>query len=297
LRVAAKLSPSSTPIRGIDCHAHIVDPTIFAFVDGPGYRPTPGEYGTCDAYAKVLRDNGLSHAVLVQPSCYAFDNRAMLDAIARSEGRWKGIIVVPDGVDDASLDRLQRDGIVGARVNLGAFDPGFFDRPGAGRWLDRMRARGWLVQVYARAMQWSAIAPMLADSGVTVVIDHLGHPDAREPLEQPGFQAVLGLGRSGRAYIKLAAPYRSALTAWPHADLTPFVQAAIEAFGIDRCIFGSDWPFLNTARTIDYADQLAWLAHEVPDPVTRRKLLDDNPRRIYGFVSSRPSTVAATSDA
>jgi predicted TIM-barrel fold metal-dependent hydrolase len=297
LDVPAKLAPTSTPIRGIDCHAHIVDPATFAFVDGPGYRPTAGECGTREAYANVLRDNGISHAVLVQPSCYAFDNRAMLDAIARSEGCWKGIAVVPDDVDEPSLDRLQRDGIVGVRVNLGAFDAGFFARPGAGQWLRRMQARGWLVQVYARASRWPGIAPMLMDSGVTVVVDHLGHPDVREPVAQPGFQAVLGLGRIGRAYIKLSAPYRSSLTASPHADLTPFVRAAIDAFGIDRCIFGSDWPFLNTGPTIHYVDQLAWLAHEVPDPASRRKVLDDNPRLVYGFASSRTSTVSAVSDA
>jgi predicted TIM-barrel fold metal-dependent hydrolase len=274
---------SPVPVAGVDCHAHIIDSARFPYVDGAGYRPRAHEQGTSGSYAEVLRNHGVTHAVLVQPSCYAFDNRAMLDAMARSEGRWKGIAVVPDNVDETTLGHLSRRGVVGARLNLGTFDPGFFERPAARTWLARMRDRGWLVQVYARSVDWPRIAPGLLDSGVIVVIDHLGHPDLREPIEQPGFQAVLELGRRGLAYVKLAAPYRLSQVDPPHGDLMPFVRAAIESFGLDRCVFGSDWPFLNTSPKPTYAEQLAWLTDAVPQAPDRHRILVANPVRLYGL--------------
>ncbi len=270
-------------VLGVDCHAHIIDPERFAFVDGPGYRPHAGEQGTRAAYLDVLRNHAISHAVLVQPSCYAYDNGAMLEAIAASAGRLAGIAVIEDDADDAALDRLQASGVLGVRLNLGAFDPMFFEKPVAPSFLRRMRDRGWLVQVYARSSQWQAIAPMIASSGVTVIIDHFGHPDIDAGVEQAGFQAVLGLARTGVAWIKLAAPYRSSRQDTTHADLTPFMRSAIAAFGIDRCIWGSDWPFINTTRAVTYQSQLDWLAREIPDEIARGKVLVDNPVNLYGI--------------
>jgi predicted TIM-barrel fold metal-dependent hydrolase len=182
-------------------------------------------------------------------------------------------------------------------LNLGAFDPGFFERPAAGAWLRRLQGRGWLVQVYARSSQWPRIAPPLIANGTTIVIDHLGHPDVGKPIDQPGFEAVLSLCHSGNAYIKLAAPFRSSRTGWPHDDLAPFVRAAVAAFGIDRCVWGSDWPFLNAGCATTYGEQVAWLVRLVPDFADRVKILIDNPASLYGFASVRPATPIASNPA
>lgn len=274
---------STTEISGVDCHAHVVDQLRFPYSPGQGYRPRTDEQGPKLGYREVLQENGISHAILVQPSCYGFDNRAMLDAIASSDGRWKGIAVVRDNAGVALLAQLASQGVVGARLNLGTFDPNFFDRPTARTWMGRMRDQAWLVQVYARSTQWVRIVPAVLDSGVTVIVDHFGHPDVGQPVDQPGFEAVLELGRRGAAYLKLAAPFRSSGEAWPHHDLAPFVRAAIEAFGVERCVFGSDWPFVNAKVNQSYAAQLAWLANEVPDAVARHKILVDNPVALYGL--------------
>ena len=271
-------------ISGVDCHAHVIDPARFPFVPGRGYQPRAHESGPREAYWSTLRAHGITHGLLVQPSCYAYDNRAMLDAADAAPGHAKMIAVVADDVHDATLDALAAAGCVGVRLNLGAFDPGFFERPGAARFLRRMRERNLFVQAYANARAWERIAPLLADSGASVIVDHMGEPDVRLGLGQPGFAAVLALGRSGRACVKLSAPYRISREPAPFADVAPFARACIDAFGIERCVWGSDWPFLDAGTPTSYTQQLAWLAHAVPDAGDRVRVLVDNPRRIFGFV-------------
>ena len=68
----------------IDCHAHIIDPERFAFVRGAGYTPQPHERGTRESFIALLDRHGVRHVLLVQPSCYAVDNSAMLDAIGQA---------------------------------------------------------------------------------------------------------------------------------------------------------------------------------------------------------------------
>ncbi len=218
----------------------------------------------------------------MQPSCYAFDNRLLLETIAAAEGRCKGIAMVPVDADERLLASLERGGIVGTRLNVAAFDRDFFARPEADAFVRRLAQRGWLIQIYAAAHDWERIAPVMAASGATVIVDHLGEPDLRRPLDDPGFQAILAFGRSGRAWLKLSAPYRLSQQATPYADLDPFVRAARAAFGIDRCIWGSDWPFLN-ARPTSYGEQRDWLERIVPDAAERQRILVDNPRALYGF--------------
>ena len=133
---------------------------------------------------------------------------------------------------------------------------------------------------------------MLLKSGAIVIVDHLGEPDVGRTVTQPGFESVLALGRAGRAYIKLAAPYRLSHAPAPFADLTPFAHAALDAFGIRRCIWGSDWPFLNAGKQVSYAEQLDWLARVIPDATDRRCVLVDNPIALYGLGRSLPAGLA-----
>lgn len=114
-------------------------------------------------------------------------------------------------------------------------------------------------------------------------MDHCGCPDPQRGLEQPGFQAVLELGRSGQAAVKLSGPFRYSHQPWPHADCAPFVAALVEAFGLDACVWGSDWPFVRTGRRIDYGPTRALLDHWLPDPADRRRVLWDTPARWFGF--------------
>ena len=267
---------------GVDCHNHIIDPMRFPFADGGGYRPRPDETGTREAFAAVLDAHGILHALLVQPSGYATDNRAILDAVQWQPARFKAIAVLEPRTSDRDLEALGRQGVVGVRFNL-PFDPQALFRPEAAPFLARLKSRGWFVQVHGYDAHWVAVAPLLWRSGVRILIDHMGLQGTGGGVGQRGFQAVLGLGREAGAVVKLSAPFRSS-TRPPHfEDLDPFVAAIIEAFGVERCVWGSDWPFLNISRRPAYAELLAPLARWLPNEDARRAVLWENPRRLFGF--------------
>jgi predicted TIM-barrel fold metal-dependent hydrolase len=269
--------------RRIDCHAHIIDRHRFPFDDGPGYKPRPDEDGPAEVYRTVLGHNGVQHALLVQPSGYGTDNAAMLDAIRGDRRRFKGIAMVESDWDDVRLRRLADDGIVGTRLNLVSYKPDAVATALAAGLFDRLRALNWFVQVLATDEQWTAVAEPLRRSGVRLLIDHFGILEPDEAVRRPGFQAVLALGREGRAAIKLSAPFRHSRTGHPYADLEPVVAAVLESFGVAGCVWGSDWPFLDCDPRPDYAQTLAALTLWLPDAADREQVLWVNPTRLFGF--------------
>lgn len=273
------------PPNRVDCHAHIVDPKSFAFQPDVGYTPRPDETGTADAFRATLNGNGVSHAILVQPSCYGTDNDAMMDAIANSDGAMRGIVVVGSDATEPTLARLAEGGAVGARLNLVQTDPDGFERPELDRLLGMIRELGWFLEVFALGSVWADIAGALAKSRVRLLVDHFGAPGLSEGIDQPGFQAVLRLGRDTPAVVKLSAPYRLSDAAPEHDDLTPFAEQLVDVFGIERCLWGSDWPYLNlkTRKPVCYADLLNNLARWVPEAADRHRILWTNPERLFGF--------------
>jgi len=271
------------PRRGIDCHVHIIDPSRFPYAEGPGYKPRPDEVGTKDSLRAVLDGHGVRHALIVQPSCYGFGNGALLDAMHTHPGRFKGVAVVHPETADRELAALGDAGVVGVRFNLVSFERDALARPGTDRFLARLKALGWYVQVYADDSQWPEVANTLGRSGVNVLIDHFGVRKLSDGIAQAGFRAVLGLGRAGNAVVKLSAPFRISRQRGHYDDVEPFVEALRSAFGIERCIWGSDWPFINVPGGFQYADALGAGARWFSDPADRERLLWHNPIRLFGF--------------
>jgi predicted TIM-barrel fold metal-dependent hydrolase len=114
-------------------------------------------------------------------------------------------------------------------------------------------------------------------------VDHCGRPDPVDGLDAPGFRELLGLGRGGRAVVKLSGLVKFSRRPPPHEDTWPFVRALVDAFGPDRCVWASDWPFLRAPVRIDYGPLLALFEELVPDRAARRQILWDTPRREFGF--------------
>ena len=191
-------------------------------------------------------------------------------------------MVEPDATDDHLLS-LKEKGIVGIRLDLVRWCPDFLSRPDAQGFLSRVRSLQWFVEVYATRKLWPDIVDPLQKSGVTVLIAHLGEPDVHGGLNQPGFQAVLRLGRETEAVVKLSAPFRVSSQPFPYEDLEPFVTALVDAFGVNRCVWGSDWPFLDVPQRVNYDDLLNSLVRWLPDPGNRDRVLWHNPARLFGF--------------
>lgn len=264
----------------IDCHAHVFDPVRFPYKADTPYAPGGAEIGSADYLAQVYRAYGVTHALLVEPnSGYDDDNRCMLDAIARSEGRYKGIAVVPNGASRATLEALKAQGVVGVAFNASL--KGVDHYRGTEALLGHLEALDMFLQIQVHGDQLLDLQPLWRGSGVRLLVDHCGRPVPGAGVDQPGFQALLELGRSRRAVVKLSGQAKFSAEVYPHADAAVYARLLLEAFTPDACLWGSDWPFLRAASRIDLGTVLALAAELLPDAADRRKVMHDNAMRLF----------------
>ncbi len=266
----------------IDCHCHVLDPAGFAYAADLAYQPAGQETGSADYFSHVLDAYGVRQALLVGPnSGYGTDNRCMLNAIARGQGRFKGIAVVPNDASTACLEELKAQGVVGVAFNFSLNGLDHY-RP-AEPLFARLAALGMFVQVQVEQTQLHALAPVLLASGAPLLVDHCGRPDLTQGISGQGFAALLRLADSGRCTVKLSGFAKFSAQDFPFADTREYTGALLQAFGADHCIWASDWPFLKAASRLDYGPLLQLFAQMVPDAQERQKILWHTPRRLFGF--------------
>jgi predicted TIM-barrel fold metal-dependent hydrolase len=279
--VGTELSTYDEP--KIDCHNHVFDPARFPYAGDAYYLPSGQEVGTPDQLTRVFDAYGVSNAVVVGPnSGYGENhNECLLDTVARSEGRFKGIAVVPNDVDRAELEALKAADIIGVTFNAALLGVDYY-RNTAGLLAD-LRDLGFFVDVQVEADQLVSLAPLLEDSGVRMLVDHCGRPDVQAGLDQAGFRALLRWVETGRVHVKLSGHYKFSREPYPYRDTWPYLRALIDAYGLGGCVWGSDWPFLRALESTDYGPLLKLVELLLPDPADRRKLLWDTPRRLFAF--------------
>jgi len=266
-----------------DCHAHVFCGNKYPHASDALYAPDVSQAGTGAKFLDVLDAHGFTHGLLVGAGVYGDDNRCLVSACAASNGRFKGIALVRPQVSDQALSDMRDEGVVGVRMNIMNHGLEPLVEPGAEKLLARLKEMGLFVQIQVTGDQLLEALPILNKSGVRILVDHLGRPDLKRGVSQPGFQKLLELGRSGNAVVKLSGPFRSSVEGYPYRDVDPFVEAATEAFTIDNCIWGSDWPFVRMDERMDYGLALVPLARWLPDAESRRKVLWGNPQRLFGF--------------
>lgn len=266
----------------IDCHVHVLDPWRFPYRADTHYRPAGQETGTYEQLDALFAAYGTRHAVIVGPnSGYGLDNTCLLAALARAAGRHRGIAVVRNDIARDELVALKAQGIVGVAWNATFYGVPYYDD--AAPLLAHLRDLDLCVSVQVEHDQMTALAPMLADSGVTVLVDHCGRPTADAGLGQGGFRAVLALAATGRAYVKLSGVAKITPDAFPYAPAQPYVAALLAAYTPGRCLWASDWPYLRATARMDYGVLLKHVERVLPDPADRRRVLWDTPRALFGF--------------
>lgn len=276
--------PSTTrlPAHACDTHLHVFnDPIAYPLATGRGYTP---HVCTLDDYRCVMQALGVERAVLVQPSVYGLDNRALLDALRAGGSHFRGVVVPPPDIGDAQLQYMHDLGVRGIRLNL--VNPHVLSTPDAIGLCQRVRHLGWHLQVQIRLTSASGgggatVSDLrtLADrAGVPLVIDHMGRPDT--PGDRDAF--VDFFARSA-CWVKLSAPYRLSRQPWPHEDIGNFAQALIAARA-GGLLWGSDWPHTELSRETPQAGALADLIDRWSlDGAVRQAIFVDNPARLYGF--------------
>ncbi len=267
------------PPGACDAHCHVFGPADrFPYAPDRAYTPPDAPYEDLVRLHRVL---GVERAVIVHASCHGSDMRVTLDAIARSGGAVRGVAVVDPGVTDADLTALDAGGIRGVRFNFvkhlgGMPDMAFFDRV-----LAQVEPLGWHVVLHLDAEDVVELAPRIARIRVPFVIDHMGRVKAKNGLDQAPFQQLLELMRNPLAWVKICGAERVSSAGAPFRDALPFARALVEA-APDRVLWGTDWPHPNVAGDMpNDGDLVDLLAEAVGDEAVRRRVLVDNPARLY----------------
>jgi len=274
----------------IDCHAHVFDPARFPYDAAIEYKPAGQEIGTAAQYFEVMETYGVSHGLLVQPnSGYGSDNSCMLDAIARSQGRLKGVAIVAFDATDRTLRGLKDRGIVGAAFNPTYKPHGNAYYENSAGLIAKLADNDMFLQIQVEHDQLEMYVPWIEAIPVKVLIDHCGRPTPEAGLRQPGFSALLRLAQTGRVSVKLSGYAKFSRHVYPFEDTWPFVRALVDAFTLEHCMWASDWPFLRAPERQDYGPLAALAGLLFPDAKDRRKLFRDTPARLFGFGASAQS--------
>jgi 2-pyrone-4,6-dicarboxylate lactonase len=276
-----------------DAHCHVFGPAeAFPYAEDRAYTPPDAPKERLAALHRIL---GIDRAVIVQASCHGSDNRATLDAIAASGGRWRGIAIVEGDVAEAELAALHEGGIRGVRFNFVKHLGGIPDLRLFRRVVERIAPLGWHLILHLDAGDIAALSDLFRPLPLPFVIDHMGRVSARDGLAQPPFQALLSLLKLETCWVKVCGAERVSAAGSPFDDALPFA-AALVAAAPDRVLWGTDWPHPNIARHMPNDGDLVDLVPRIaPDAATRYKLLVDNPERLYGF--ARPPAGRGTSAA
>jgi 2-pyrone-4,6-dicarboxylate lactonase len=273
--------PGFTPPAGaVDAHCHVFGPMAqFPFSAKAKYLPK--DAGPDMLFA--LRDRlGFSRNVIVQASCHGADNRATLNAIAVSQGKARGVAVVDPAISDAGLERLHEGGIRGVRFN---FLKRLVDDAPKDKFLEiarRIHPLGWHVVIYFEADILEELRPFLDTIPTLIVIDHMGRPDVSQGPDGADIRAFRALLDSREdIWAKVTCPDRLDPKGAPWNDFALTVAPLVADYS-DRVLWGTDWPHPNMQDAIPDDGRLVDMIPRIaPTSLLQRKLLVDNPMRLY----------------
>jgi 2-pyrone-4,6-dicarboxylate lactonase len=267
------------PPGACDAHNHVFGPAVkFPYAPERRYTPQDAPKEALTALHALL---GIDRAVIVQASCHGKDNRAMLDAITDAPEKRRGVAFVDDGFTENDLATLDRGGVRGVRFNFVRHLGGTPDMDVFHRVIGRIKGLGWHVVLHMDAPDIVPLTDMIKQLPLPFVIDHMGRVDAAAGTQQPAFRALLELAKRENCWIKVCGSERISLP--PYAAAVPIARALVEAIP-DRVLWGTDFPHPNLKHEADEADLVDLVPQFAVTAEAQRKLLVDNPARLYGFV-------------
>ena len=267
------------PRGACDTHVHIWGP-FDRFPLNKGAPYTPPER-TRDDLVALHERLGIDRAVIVQTTVYKADHRAMLDGIARSNGRWRGVALIDESFDDAAFRALHEGGVRGVRFGFVKHLGGVPDLALVRRTAARIAPMGWHLVLHLDAGNIPDFLDFFGEFSLPVVVDHMGRVPVRDGLDQTPFRLLLELLKRQNWWVKVSGAERISETGPPFADAVPFAQRLIAA-APDRVLWGTDWPHPNVRWEPDEAD-LVDLLPSFADAAALQQVLVDNPARLYGF--------------
>ncbi|HSQ72362.1 MAG TPA: amidohydrolase family protein [Rubrivivax sp.] len=282
----------SVPPGSVDAHCHVFGPgAVFPFA--PERKYTPCDASRAQLFA--LRDHlGFARNVVVQATCHGTDNRAMVDVLKHSEGRARGVATVKRTVTDHELHYMHECGVRGVRFNVVRRLVDFTPRDELMEIAGRIAPLGWHVVIYFEAVDLPDLWDFFTALPTTVLVDHMGRPDVLKPEDGPEFELFVRLLREhDNIWSKVSCPERLSVSGPPalpgpgnaeqpaYRDVVPFARRIVETFP-DRVLWGPDWPHPNLKDHMpDDGLLVDFIPHVAVTPELQRKLLVDNPMRLY----------------
>ena len=279
------------PPGACDCHTHVFgDGRDFPWWEKRAYTPPPT---SSDELLQLQNDLHLSRVVIVHPSVYGADNSASLDGIRKLGSRARGVAVIDAATSRGRLEEMAGQGVRGVRLNLetaGEFNPDTAKKQldATARQIDGL---GWHIQFFTRPSVIAALQDQFRQAPFPIVIDHFGNYPASDGTSQPHFDVLTDLVKTGTCYVKVSGAYRVSNKAPDYPDAAPLARALIAA-NPDRIVWGTDWPHPGHSKPpgeisppipVDDGALINQLPVWAPDAALRRKILVDNPARLYGF--------------
>ena len=269
------------PAGAIDTHTHIFGPAAeYPFSPTRPYTPPDAPLPMFRALHEKI---GVQRAVIVNATLHGYDNRVVTDAIAQSDGKYKGVANINDAMSDADLKALDKAGIRACRFAFLKRLGGVGDMNVFKRLVDRAAGIGWHIDIYLEQGTIREFLPVLSALPTSYVVDHMGTIDAAEGLDDPEFKALLNLQKNDeKCWIKITGLERASAVGAPFHDAVPFARSLIDN-APDRVIWGTDWPHPNVKIMPNDGDLVDLIPLYAPDPAIRQKLLVDNPTRLFKF--------------
>jgi predicted TIM-barrel fold metal-dependent hydrolase len=243
---AASSHPHHSPI---DAHVHVWTPDTQHYPLAHGFRlkdMKPASFTPEELFAHC-RPQGVNRIVLIQMSFYKFDNRYMLDSMARHPGVFRGVAIVDETKPNVrgTMKELSGHGVRGFRIY-------------ATKW----KANGWqhsagMKEMWAYGADSGMAMCLLADPGALpavqrmcqaypktpVVIDHFARIGMKHPVREKDLDQLCRLADSPHTHVKTSAFYALGSKKAPYLDLAPMIHRLRDAYGASRLMWGSDCPY------------------------------------------------------
>lgn len=269
------------PPKSCDAHCHVFGPKhLFPYHPTSTYEPPDAGKDRLKKLHDIL---GIERAVIVQASCHGPDNRAMLDAIATSNGAYKGVCIAKKSFTDEDFQRLHAGGVCGVRFNFVTHLGGTPDLEAMTSIINRVKPLGWHLIIHVNAEDLVKFEGFFSKIDMQIVVDHMGRVPCDKGTDQPAFQILKSFMQRGNWWCKVCGSERISRAGPPFHDAIPFAKELI-ALDPERILWGTDFPHPNISRWMpNDGDLLDLLPLFAKDAATQRKILVENPARLYGF--------------
>jgi len=275
-----KIPIYKTMENACDAHCHVFGPReIFPYSQKASYWPPD----TAEVQLRKMHDTiGITRAVLVQASCHGTDNSAMIDAIQKNPKRYKGVCIADDSFTTEDFKYLDDNGVKGVRFNFVQHLGGAPDLKMMEEVINKVIPLGWHLVIHVNAEDIINYADFFAKFDLPIVVDHMGRVPTSSGVQQEAYKILCDFMEKPNWWVKISGAERIGVQP-PFYDAIPYAQGLVK-IAPDRILWGTDCPHPNIKKHMpNDADLLDLFSLMVPDISLQKKILVDNPARLYGF--------------